>query len=407
VTDTGIRLATDMAGLPVPLGSGVNSGQPLGTRLGPRQWMAIDAVASVAMLAVLVGVAVSRHPGHPGGERGLALLLLAPFASLPLAVRRRWPVRVFFVVLAASVAYGLVGPKVSSVTGATFGLYTVAIQADRRWSLLALISAETGVVVNFTFTTTSKGTAATGAFSALLQLTVWIAADGIRRRRAYSARLRERLLSEALSEQRLQIARELHDIVSHAMSVVAVQAGVGGHLITTRPDEAAKSLRAIEATARAALSETRSLLSVMRDDDHDLASRSPVPGLDNLHTLVQQVANAGQPVTLQVEGQPRTLPQTLELSIYRVVQEALTNVVRHAARARATVVVRYADNGGVVVEVTDDGHASGTKRGDGRGHGLAGMRERVSLLGGELSAGPRAGGGYQVVARLPAEAAAP
>jgi signal transduction histidine kinase len=239
-----------------------------------------------------------------------------------------------------------------------------------------------------------------------VQLTVWIAADGIRRRRAYSAGLRERLLREALSEQRLQIARELHDIVSHAMSVVAVQAGVGSHLIATRPDEAAKSLRAIEDTARAALSETRSLLSVMRDDDDDQASRSPVPGLGNLRALVQRVADAGQPVTLRVEGQPRAMPQTLELSVYRVVQEALTNVVRHAAPATATVVIRYDDNGGVVVEVNDDGHGTRNKRGDGRGHGLAGMRERVCLLGGELSAGPRAGGGYQVLARLPAEVAA-
>jgi signal transduction histidine kinase len=385
----------------------VASGAPLSTRLGPRQWMAVDGAVSVAMLALLVGVAASAHPYHSRGVHTLALLLLAPPASLPLAVRRRWPVPVFFVVLAASVAYGVLGSKVSTVTGATYGLYTVAVQADRTWSLLALAAVEAGVAVNFRLTTVSKDSVLTSAFSALVQLTVWIAADGIRRRRAYSASLRERSLREALSEQRLQIARELHDIVSHAMSVVAVQAGVGSHLIATRPEEAAKSLRAIEATARAALSETRSLLSVMRDDDHDPASRSPVPGLGNLRALVQRVADTGQPVTLRVEGQPRALPQSLELSIYRVVQEALTNVVRHAAPpVTATVVIRYDDNEGVVVEVTDDGRGTGNKRGDGRGHGLAGMRERVSLLGGELSAGPRTEGGYRVVARLPTEAGA-
>jgi signal transduction histidine kinase len=239
----------------------------------------------------------------------------------------------------------------------------------------------------------------------LVQLTVWIAADGVRRRHAYSASLRERSLREALSGQRLQIARELHDIVSDAMSVVAVQAGVGSHLIATRPEEAAKSLRAIESTARAALSETRSLLSVIRDDDYDLASRSPAPGIGDLQALVQRVSGAGQPVTLRVEGQPRPLPQSLELSLYRVVQEALTNVVRHAGSpAMATVVIRY-DDEGVTAEVTDDGHGTGSKRSH-AGHGLAGMRERLCLLGGELSAGPRAGGGYQVTARLPAEAAA-
>jgi signal transduction histidine kinase len=391
------------------------SGAPLSTRLGPRQWMAIDAAVSVAMLAILAALAVSTHFHQSGGERTLALLLLAPLASLPLAVRRRWPVPVFFVVLAASVASGVIGLKVSTVTGPTYALYTVAVQADRTWSLLALAAVEAGAVVNaaepgigvnVTLATTGKGNTATAAFTALAQLTVWIAADGIRRRRAYSASLRERSLREALSEQRLQIARELHDIVSHAMSVIAVQAGVGSHLIATRPDEAAKSLRAIETTARAALSETRSLLSVIRDDDYDLASRSPIPGLDDLQALARRVTGAGQPVTPRVEGQPRTLPQSLELSLYRVVQEALTNVVRHAApSATAIVVIRY-DDRGVVVEVTDDGRGTGNKHGHGGGHGLAGMRERVSLLGGELSAGPRAGGGYQVVARLPAEAPA-
>ena len=379
---------------------------PLSSRLAPRQWMAIDAAVSVAMLAVLVGVAAATHPHHSGGAHTLALFLLAPFASLPLAMRRRWPVPVFFVVLVASVAYELLGPKATTVTGATYGLYTVAVQADRSWSLLALAAIEAGGVVDVLFTTTGKDRTATDAFTALVQLTVWIAAEGIRRHRAYVASLRERALREALSEQRLQIARELHDIVAHAMSVVAVQAGVGSHLIATRPDEAAKSLRAIEDTARAALSETRSLLSVMRDEDHDPASRSPAPGLDNLQALVQRVADAGQPVALHVEGQPRALSHSLELSLYRVVQEALTNVVRHAApSASATVIIRY-DDGGVAVEVTDDGRGTGHKRADGHGHGLAGMRERVSLLGGELSAGPRAGGGYRVVAHLPAEAGA-
>ncbi len=393
----------------------MTSAAPLSTRLGPRQWIAIDAAVSVALLAVLAVLAVSAHFRQSGWERTLALLLLAPLASLPLAARRRWPVPVFFLVLAASVACGAIGLKVSTVTGPAYALYTVAVQADRTWSLLALAAveagslvnaAEPGIGVNVTFAAAGKGNTATVAFTVLAQLTVWITADGVRRRRAYSASLRDRSLREALSGQRLQIARELHDIVSHAMSVVAVQAGVGSHLIATRPDEAAKSLAAIEHTARAALSETRSLLGVIRDDDYDLASRSPVPGLDSLHALVQRVTDAGQPVTLRVEGQPRPLPQSLGLSIYRVVQEGLTNVVRHAVPpVTATVAIRY-DDEGVVVEVTDDGRGTRNDRSHGGGHGLAGMRERVSLLGGEMSAGPRTAGGYAVVARLPAKAAA-
>jgi hypothetical protein len=187
----------------------MSSGAPLSGRFGLRQWMAIDAAVSVAMLAVLVGVAVSRHFHQSGGERTLALLLLAPFASLPLAVRRRWPVPVFFIVLAASVAYTVLGARVSTVTGPTYALYTVAVQADRLWSLLALAAveaaalvngAEAGFGVNVTLATTSKGNTVNAAFTALVQLTVWIAADSIRRRRAYSASLRERSLREALSE---------------------------------------------------------------------------------------------------------------------------------------------------------------------------------------------------------------
>src|ERR1017187_6329355 len=401
----------------------MSSGAPLSGRFGLRQWMAIDAAVSVAMLAVLVGVAVSRHFHQSGGGRALALLLLAPFASLPLAVRRRWPVPVFFIVLAASVAYGVLGARVSTVTGPTYALYTVAVQADRLWSLLALAAveaaalvngAEAGFGVNVTLATTSKGNTVNAAFTVLVQLTVWIAADSIRRRRAYSASLRERSLREALAEQRLQIARELHDVIAHAMSVVAVQAGVGSHLIATRPDEAAKSLGAIEATARAALSETRYLLSALRDDDQDPASLAPVPGIGNLSALVKQIADAGRPVTLRVEGRPRELSPSLEVSAYRVVQEALTNVVRHAGQqATATVVIRYGDDGGMEVEVTDDGRGTTDGRGprpgpkgDGSGHGLTGMRERVVLLGGELCVGPRAEGGYRVVARLPAKAGA-
>jgi signal transduction histidine kinase len=239
----------------------------------------------------------------------------------------------------------------------------------------------------------------------LLQLMVWVIGDGVRRHRAYAARMQQQSLRRALAEQRLQIARELHDVIAHAMSVVAVQAGVGSHVIATRPDQAARSLSAIEATARAALAQTRYLLAAIRDDGHDPESLTPMPGIGSVSVLVEKVTETGQPVSLRIEGQPRALAPSLELSAYRVVQEALTNVVRHAGQpATAEVVISY-DDSGVVVTVTDDGPAGGAdQRKPGSGHGLTGMRERVSLLGGELRAGPRPEGGYQVVARLPAEA---
>ena len=166
---------------------------------------------------------------------------------------------------------------------------------------------------------------------------------------------------------------------------------------------------AIEATARSALSDTRYVLSALRDGDHESASMAPVPGTGDLDALVEKVASAGQPVTLRIEGRPRPLPPSQELTVYRVVQEALTNVVRHAGeRATATVVVGYCDDGSVTVEVTDNGRgpADGSRSGPapgtgGQGHGLTGMRERVRILGGELLAGPRAGAGYRVLVRLP------
>jgi signal transduction histidine kinase len=376
--------------------------------------MAVDAVVAAGMLTVLVAFTALGHPHHPRAVHPFALYVLAPFASLPLAVRRRWPVTVLAVVLIASVAFGVLGSATSTVTGASYALYTVAVQADRKWSLLALVAVEIGVAVNFALTTRTSSNPVNGAFTGLVQLTIWVIGDSVRRRRAYASGLRERSIRQALAEQRLQIARELHDVIAHALSVVAVQAGVGSHLIAARPDEAAKSLGAIEATARAALSETRYLLSALRDGDQGPASLVPVPGMGNLSALVKQIADAGLPVMLSVEGRPRELPPSLEVSAYRVVQEALTNVVRHGGRqATATVVIRYGDDGGVEVEVTDDGCGTTDRRGprpgpkgDGSGHGLTGMRERVVLLGGELWAGPRAEGGYRVVAHLPAKAGA-
>ena len=366
-------------------------------------------VVAVAMLAALLAFAARGHPHHLHQAQRAWLYGIAPAASLPLAVRRRWPLAVFAVVLAASVAYGIAGSNISTITGASYALYTVAVQADRRWSWLALIAAEAGVGMSFALTVTSRRNPVNGAFTALVQLTIWIVGDSVRRRRGYTARLREQAVRQALDSQRLQLARELHDVIAHALSIIAVQAGVGGHLAATRPEQAAGSLDAIAATAREALAETRYLLSALRDDERqEPASLAPEPRISNLGALIDQLAETGLPVTLHVEGQPRTLSATVELSAYRIVQEALTNVVRHARQpTMAAVVIRYDACGDVVVEVTDDGSESPSRPGapdNLPGYGLAGMRERIGTLGGELRAGPLAGGGYLVSARLPAEA---
>jgi signal transduction histidine kinase len=388
---------------------------PLSKRISQAQWMAIDAVIAVLALLFLVAYVRFGHHHHVVHGRPIALLYaLAPVASLPLALRRRWPVLVLAVVLVASVAFASLDSATATVTGATYVLYTVAVQGGRARSLLALAAVEIGVVVSFALSTSNLSNPTNAAFAALVQLTVWLVGDGIRRYRAYAATLEERSVQEALTDQRLRIARELHDVVAHAMSVVAVQAGVGSHVVATQPDEAAKSLKAIESTARAALAETRYLLGVLRTADNEPPSFLPSPGIGNVSTLIDQVAGAGLPVALRVEGAPRPLSPSLELSAYRIVQESLTNIVRHARQPTgAAVVIRYDDKGGLMVEVTDDGHGpvgNGSRAepasANGSGHGLTGMRERVSLFGGDFHAGPRPEGGFRVVASLAAEAPA-
>jgi signal transduction histidine kinase len=208
----------------------------------------------------------------------------------------------------------------------------------------------------------------------------------------------------------MRIARELHDVVSHTIGVISVQAGVAAHLLHRRPDKAADSLAAIRQASDEALGELHAMLGVLRqgDGDGDRAPLTPAPGLAELDALVAQAAGAGVEVTVSLEGEPRRLPPAVDLACYRVVQESLTNVVRHAGASRAEITVTSQD-GQVVVEVTDDGRAGpgagpGNGNGAGSGQGILGMRERARALGGSLEAGPRPGGGFRVQASLPVSA---
>ena len=215
--------------------------------------------------------------------------------------------------------------------------------------------------------------------------------------------------ARVLAEERLRIAQELHDVVAHSMSVIAVQAGVGVHVIDDQPDQARAALEAISATSRGTLAEMRRLLGVLRDSD-GARSSAPAPGLADLPRLVDDVRAAGVPALLHVDGTAGGVHAGIELSAYRVVQEALTNVIKHAGKpTRVDVTVRYLP-GALVVEVIDDGRGLAARSGnggageapaDGSGHGLVGMRERVELWGGELSVGQAPGGGYRITARLP------
>ena len=236
-------------------------------------------------------------------------------------------------------------------------------------------------------------------------LVVLAVAEVVRARRehaAEAARTRAEEDRRRAGEERLRIARELHDVLAHNISLINVQAGVALHLIDERPEQARDALSAIKQASKDALGELRSVLDVLRQVDEQ-PPRTPAPSLARLEELVSRSAAAGLSVRTEIEGRPRAVPAAIDLAAYRIVQEALTNVVRHAGAATATVRVLYADDD-LSVEVDDDGRG----RGDGTagaGRGIAGMRERVASLGGELEAGPNRDGGFRVVARLPLDGA--
>ena len=211
-------------------------------------------------------------------------------------------------------------------------------------------------------------------------------------------REQEQRARAAVAEERQRIARELHDVVAHAISVIVVQARGGRRMLDAEPAEARGAFDTIERTGQEALGEMRRLLGLLRESE-DEPALAPQPTLARLEELVQQVRDAGLPVELAIEGEPTELPPGVELSAYRIVQEALTNALKHAGPAHARVTVRYADDN-LELEIADDGSGS-AGNGDGGGHGLVGIEERVAMLGGELETGEAPSGGYAVRARLP------
>ncbi|MEV7617602.1 sensor histidine kinase [Streptomyces sp. NPDC089799] len=225
-----------------------------------------------------------------------------------------------------------------------------------------------------------------------------------RERREHAAALRAQEVAEAVTAERLRIARELHDMVAHSIGIIAIQAGVAGRVIQTQPAEAREALRAIEATSRETLSGLRRTLVSLRQADRGATASeqsplAPAPGLVDVERLAAATADAGVRVDVRRSGEQRPVPADIDLSAYRIVQEALTNVVRHAGTGRCRVTLDYGAEE-LSVEVVDDGRGT-TGNGSAHGFGLVGMRERVGLLGGHLSAGPRPGGGFRVAARLP------
>jgi signal transduction histidine kinase len=380
-------------------------------RLPASAWVFDGGLALVAagVSTALFVELVDR--GLPRGTLalGYGLVLLH---TLPLAARRRFPEAVLGIGVASGLAVAALGlPPIVLGIAILVAVYSVAAYGDRWASLAGLAAAAVGSAA--IQLTPARFQWPTPLTNTLIIGVAWLLGHFAHNYRAYAARLEERtaeleqahqeLARRAVVEERLRLARELHDVVAHAISVIAVQSGVGAHVANTQPEEAAKALAAVEATSRAALTELRRLLGVLRQDSQPQGDLAPVPGLADLEGLLAEVAKAGLAVRLRVEGTPSPLPAGLDLSAYRIVQEALTNVVKHAGPARAQVVVGYRDHD-VTVEVTDDGRGVVAPIGDGRarvGHGLVGIRERVAAFGGDLEVGPRPGGGFRVAARLP------
>jgi signal transduction histidine kinase len=309
----------------------------------------LDGLLAAAAAAAGTALLATMLPLDPGSPRAVAAYLLVDAHTLPIALRRRFPLATLIWALATGAAFAALGLSLVTLSF-TILIYvdTVAARCPRRLSMAGLAATEAVLLGVWLTRPHSIGDASTLVLDGLILAAAWWLGDGTRRRQeaitaaqeraAELQRAREELARRAVTEERLRIARELHDVVAHSMSIIAVQSGVGAHVLDSQPEEARKALAA-------------------------------------------EVARAGVRVEVRIEGTPARLPAGLDLSAYRIVQEALTNVVRHAGPATARVAVRYTPGG----------------------HGIAGMRERAALYGGTLEAAPLPGGGFRVAADLPVD----
>ncbi|QXJ21300.1 sensor histidine kinase [Actinomadura graeca] len=351
--------------------------------------------------AVFVMMSGSRY-----GFTAVKVVVSAALTAVVARLLRRWPLPALGVLVIAWT--GAVLALDSFMAGALQMLVTdlavcyVAFAHRRRTSLAA---AGMALAAQAAATVLDPGTdVLTRAVLVVAALVAaWTVGGSARERRQHAAEMAARATSQAVAAERLRIARELHDMVAHSIGVIAIQAGVGSRVLDTRPGEARNALDAIEATSRETLSGLRRMLGALRHADPGPGSAAPLdpaPGLADLGRLVAATGDAGVAVDLRWHGERRPLPPDIDLSAFRIIQEALTNVVRHAGTRDCEVRVGYRDEE-LTVEVLDDGRGPAATGG---GFGLVGMRERAGLLKGDLTAGPRPGGGFRVAARLPLEA---
>jgi signal transduction histidine kinase len=380
-----------------------------------RRWFPAGAVESQLVATILLAAAVggllltvmTRSAGLGGGRPHLPLLL----ACAPVVFLRRWPLPVLGVLttLAGIVtAWG----GASFPLGVLLGLalyFSVLALPRRRSMLLALaVAVVLGATATYSAITVVHPPLASEAVENFVPLAgAWFIADSVAARRRYQAGLAaqaERERAAQVRAERLRIAREMHDVVAHALAVITVQAGVGRCLADKRPEEAGSALQSIETIGRTAQDELRVVLGLLRDGE-DAAPLAPAPRLADVRELADTVRASGIAVELRMEETDRQLSPSLELSIYRVLQEALTNVVKHAPGARAVAELTVSA-GKVRLDVRDDGGpgtAKASRTAPAAGHGIVGMRERIGAFGGWLVAGPAVGGGFRVTAEIPIE----
>jgi signal transduction histidine kinase len=394
-------------------------------RLQPRTFdrLLVGVLLFVGLINALLDLRFAeRDPGYPFGRpSGLAISLLVGLALLlvqvfPLLWRRTHSSLVLLLVAGAFAARVLLGfsPGIAGF-GLLVAMYSVAAYEVRARRLVFLVVAGLGFAAGFVvFGVTGNPRSFAITVPSLFFVAAWLIGDYLRTRRAYVAQLEERaarLERErdqdrrlAADEERTRIARELHDVVAHDVSVIAIQAGAARAVHASKPEAAAQALGLIETTARETLIELNRLLGVLRGSNGATPDRSPQPGIGQLAGLVEELRAAGLEVDARVEGKAEPLPPALDLSAYRILQEATTNVLKHARAHRVDIRVRYSE-GMLALDIRDDGAGDGGDPASSSGHGLIGMRERVALFGGKVHAGRNRAGGFSVHARLPLEPA--
>ena len=369
--------------------------------------LVIAVMAIAGMLELVVG---RNSPGAPSIPLGLSVFLVAVLV-LPLFARRRFP-------FAAPAVYWVLAPALTLVDGllipfigslGVVGLATAFLLGNLRSRFKAGVGFVLIVVGILVVVGNIPGdqTASQFTFITLRFVVAWIAgyalreraeqAEAAEQRAEHAERERESAARVAVAEERSRIARELHDIVAHAVSVMVLQVGAVRHKLPDSLAEDRDALMSVERAGRTALAEMRRLLAAMRREG-DEAELVPQPGLDGLDSLLDEVGRAGLPVELHVDGNPVPLPRGIDLSAYRIVQEGLTNALKHAHASDADVIVRYRPDE-LEIEVRDNGQGSATS--DGHGHGLIGVRERVKIYGGKMTAGKATDGGFVLSTRLP------